>query len=75
MAPTQLPGRQRPEPSATTFLGAGFEFAAVVAVLTGAGWWLDQHWATEPWLRIVGVGVGVVGETYKLYRLGKRFFR
>jgi F0F1-type ATP synthase assembly protein I len=57
------------------FIGAGFEFAAVVAVLTCFGWWLDGKWGTAPWLLIVGLSIGVIGETYKFYRMGKRFFR
>ena len=67
-------GKQRQEPSPWNLAGAGFEFGAVVAVLSLLGWWLDGKWGTGPWLLLVGVTVGVTGGLFKLWKTGKRFF-
>jgi F0F1-type ATP synthase assembly protein I len=56
-------------------VGAGFEFTAVIGVLTLLGWWLDGRWGTTPGLLLTGLAIGFVGGIYKLYRTGKRFFR
>ena len=65
---------KRAEPSPMAFVGAGFEFAAVTAIMAGIGWWLDRTWGTDPWLLITGLGIGVIGGMYKLWRQGRRFF-
>ena len=55
-------------------LGIGFEFAAVVVVLAGIGWWLDGKWETSPWLMLTGLAIGTIGGLYKVWRVGKRYF-
>ncbi|MBI1337490.1 MAG: F0F1 ATP synthase subunit [Phycisphaera sp.] len=54
--------------------GAGMEVGLTVIALTALGWWLDGLFDTKPWLLIVGMAIGVIGSTYKLYRIGKRSF-
>jgi F0F1-type ATP synthase assembly protein I len=56
-------------------VGATTELGVVVAALAAGGWWLDGKLGTSPWLMLVGLAVGLIGETYKLWRLGRRFFR
>lgn len=56
-------------------MSAGIEFTAVTAALAGLGWWLDGKWGTDPWLMIIGLAMGLIGGTYKLWRLGRIFFR
>lgn len=65
---------QKDGPNPMALLGAGVELAASVVVLTLAGWWADGKLGTEPWLLLTGLALGMVGGTYKLWRLGKRFF-
>ncbi len=65
---------RRDEPGVMSIAGAGFEFAAALAVFMFLGWLGDQAWGTEPWLMLAGLGVGMVGGTYKLWRFGRRFF-
>lgn len=52
----------------------GIEFAAVVAILTLAGWWLDGKWGTSPWLLLTGMFISAIGGLYKVWRLGKKYF-
>ncbi|MEE9212860.1 MAG: AtpZ/AtpI family protein [Phycisphaeraceae bacterium] len=76
-APDQLdsPGAsKRGEPNPMVLVGAGVELGGVVAVLTLGGWWLDARWDTEPWLMFAGLAVGLVGGTYNVWRIAKRFF-
>jgi uncharacterized membrane protein len=68
------PPKGRKEPSPLAFVGAGFEFAAVIAMLGLGGWWLDGKWGTKPWLLIAGVAVGLFGGIYKFWRTGRQFF-
>jgi F0F1-type ATP synthase assembly protein I len=60
--------------SGLALMGAGLEMAAVVGLLATGGWWLDQRWGTGPWLMVAGLAVGLVGETYKIWRIGRRYF-
>ncbi len=62
------------EPNPLSLFGAGLEFAGATGGLTFVGWWLDSKWSTEPWLMCLGLAVGVIGGTYKIWRLGRRFF-
>lgn len=48
--------------------GVGLEFAAAVAGLTLAGYWIDQKLGSEPWGVLIGAFVGIVGGTYNLLR-------
>lgn len=38
------------------------------------GWWLDEKLGSTPWLMVSGIALGVVGGTYRLWLIGKRFF-
>lgn len=67
-------GRKGREPNAMVFMGAGLEFAGSVVLLALLGRWLDGKWNTGPWLMLAGLAMGLVGGTYNLYRMGKRFF-
>jgi F0F1-type ATP synthase assembly protein I len=70
--PAPKSGRDGPNPM--SLLGAGVELAAVVGIGTLGGWWLDAKCGTTPWLMIAGLAIGLVGEVYKLWRIGRRFF-
>ena len=80
--PDQEHGRPTPsvkaakgeEANPMALLGAGMELGGVIAVLTLLGWWLDGKWGTEPWLMLTGLSVAVVGGTYNVWRIAKRFF-
>jgi len=81
LPPPQRPGNdQEPDQDRssaslpTRLMTVGIEFAAVVAILTLAGWWLDQKWGTGPWLLLTGMFVSTIGGLYKVWRLGKKFF-
>lgn len=63
---------QAPNPMA--LMGVGLEFGAVVAVLALLGWWLDEKFATSPWLVLTGTVIGIVGGLYNLWMQGKRYF-
>ncbi len=43
------------------YAGLGVQFAASMALLGAAGWWLDGKLGTSPWLLITGVFAGAVG--------------
>lgn len=73
-SPRQPDTRQGAKPQPLAMLGTGFEFAAVVVVLAGIGWWLDGKWGTGPWLMLTGLAVGTIGGLYKVWRVGKRYF-
>lgn len=64
-------GKDRPNPLA--LLGLGLEVGAVLAVMTVIGWYLDQRFATLPWLTLTGVTMGMIGGMYNLWRVAKRF--
>jgi F0F1-type ATP synthase assembly protein I len=51
-----------------SYLTQGFQYAAVLLVFTGAGYWLDGRLHTLPWLTIVGAVIGGVGGFLHLYR-------
>jgi F0F1-type ATP synthase assembly protein I len=48
--------------------GLGIEFAGVVAVFCGIGYWLDQKWDTSPWLLLAGFFIGFAGMFYNLWK-------
>ncbi len=52
----------------------GIEFAAVVAILSLGGWWLDGKWGTSPWLLLTGLFISTIGGLYKVWRIGKQYF-
>ena len=55
-------------PPASHFAGLGLQLAAVLAVFTYGGYWLDQRLGTTPWLTILMVFVGAGGALYSIYR-------
>lgn len=61
-----MAGGKRPE--GLEYLGVGFEFAAAVGGLALLGYWVDRHFATEPWGVVVGALVGLIGGTYNLIK-------
>jgi hypothetical protein len=65
-------GENRGSSSLAPLLGAGLELAAIVAVLTLFGRWLDTRLATAPWLLIGGATIGVVGGLYRLWKVSQR---
>ena len=70
-----LAGRRRAAQSSPWALaGAGMELAAVIGVLTWFGWWLDTKWHTTPWLMFLCLMVGLIGGTYNVWRVARRFF-
>ena len=48
------------------YMGLGLQFAASVALLTFAGYWLDGRANTLPWFTVLGVLLGFVGATISL---------
>lgn len=48
--------------------GVGMEFAAAVAGLSLAGYWIDRHFGSGPWGLLAGAALGLVGGTYNLIR-------
>ncbi len=70
-------GRAAPErrtASPWALAGAGMELAGVMGVLTVGGWWLDEKYATGPWLMFAGLVAGMVGGTYNVWRIGRKYF-
>lgn len=55
-------------PPASQFAGLGLQLAAVVAVFTYGGYWLDRRLGTTPWLTILLVFVGAGGALHSIYR-------
>ena len=55
-------------PPASHFAGLGLQLAAVLAVFTYGGHWLDERLGTTPWLTILMVFLGAGGALYSIYR-------
>ncbi len=53
----------------------GVELAGIVGGFVGGGWWLDEKFETSPLFIIFGLVFGAVGGVYRLWRVGKTFFR
>lgn len=45
--------------------------AIQMALPPGIGWWLDQRYATAPWLMVVGVLIGFAMAMLELLKLAK----
>lgn len=80
LTPDQPPP-QKPKPtgdapgkSPWSLMSLGVELGLVTGLFTFGGWWLDKRWGTLPALTLVGLFIGVVGGTYKLWRVGKQAF-
>jgi F0F1-type ATP synthase assembly protein I len=50
------------------FAGIGLQFAGVILVFTGAGYWLDDRLGASPWFLILGVFTGAAGGFFSMYR-------
>jgi F0F1-type ATP synthase assembly protein I len=50
------------------FAGIGFQFAVVILVFTGIGYWLDRRLGTSPWLLVLGVFAGAAGGIFSMYK-------
>ncbi len=53
----------------------GLEFAVAVALGTGGGYWADRHYATAPWLTIIGVFAGFALGMYIIVKEARRMGR
>jgi hypothetical protein len=67
-----LPGKRAGGAQAVSdfgrFAGLGLTFALTMALLGGAGWWLDGRLGTKPWLLVAGVVLGAIGGFVKIVR-------
>ncbi len=52
--------------------GLGLELAVIVILIAAGGRWLDRLWGTEPWLLVLGAGLGMVLAMYNLIRRVRR---
>jgi F0F1-type ATP synthase assembly protein I len=73
-APHQPPRKAGSSRGPWSLVGVGVELGGAVALMTLAGWWLDRRWNSGPWLMLTGMGVGLIGGMYNLYKEGKRHF-
>lgn len=56
-----------------SYLGLFFGISVVIGMVFGG--WLDKRLHTTPWLRIVGVMLGLATGFNELYRVAKRYQR
>ena len=72
------PGRSTRESGSTQgwyqMAGAGFEFIVAVALFGGIGYGLDRWLGTEPWLLVVGFGLGFATGLFLLVKMARRTF-
>jgi F0F1-type ATP synthase assembly protein I len=54
--------------------GVGFEFAVSILLFGAIGWWLDGKLGTEPWLLIVGFGLGFAVGLWLLIKVARKMF-
>ncbi|MFW5752903.1 MAG: AtpZ/AtpI family protein [Planctomycetota bacterium] len=69
LASTSAPppaGSQRTSPLRALHLGS--TLAASVLLGVGIGWWIDQHWGTEPWATVSGAVLFIVAGIYHAIR-------
>ncbi len=50
------------------YMVLGTQLAAAVLVLGGAGWLIDDHFATDPWGLVIGLCVGSVVGFYQFLK-------
>ena len=70
-----IPGPQHTGPtgrggglSGAEFAGIGLQFALVILVFTGVGYWLDKRLGSSPWFLLVFVFLGAAGGFYSMVR-------
>ena len=61
---SQSPGEG---PPASSYAGAGFQFALALLLFFFAGRWLDGKLGTAPWLMLLGMVVGGGAGFYSMY--------
>jgi F0F1-type ATP synthase assembly protein I len=52
-----------------------FEFTSSIAVGAIVGWWVDEHWGTQPWGLTVSTLLATVGGFVRLLQVLKQFER
>jgi F0F1-type ATP synthase assembly protein I len=68
MAQTRRPEENDDKSAYTQWMGVGFEFCGVIAVLCYVGYLLDRALNTSPWLLILLSILGFVGMLYSIIR-------
>lgn len=54
-------------------LGIGVELVVTLVGMSVLGFWGDQYFGTEPWLALVGAGLGLAGGLYNTIRHVRHF--
>lgn len=54
--------------------GAGLETGLTLLALLWLGHWADGCFDTSPWLLLTALAMGLIATTYRLWRLGQRYF-
>ena len=52
--------------------GLGFELVAAIVGLAFVGYWIDRHYATQPWGVVIGSVLGIIGGLYNFIRSATR---
>jgi ATP synthase protein I len=52
-------------------LHLGLTFVACIVIGLGGGFWLDRALGTDPWLLLVGLGIGIAAGFVNLFRAMK----
>lgn len=72
MSPGKADGRGGPGgsgfPGWVRHAGVGLELAGAVAGFALLGYWVDRHYATDPWGLVGGVVLGFVGGLYNFVK-------
>jgi ATP synthase protein I len=55
-----------------TYSYIGIFFGVAVCIGFFAGRWADRRWHTDPWLQLIGLGIGVASGFVELYTLSKK---
>lgn len=63
-----MPDDKRDRPTWLRYSGVGMEFAASLVVFCLVGYWVDLRYGTSPWGLVIGLGLGLTGATYNLFR-------
>ncbi|MCU1283069.1 MAG: hypothetical protein JWM53_6615 [bacterium] len=56
-----------------SYIGIFFGVAVCLGVFGGR--WADRRWHTDPWLELVGLGIGLASGFRELYRVSKKALR
>lgn len=71
--PSQEPSPSEPPPPTAQTTARAYQAAmeAVLSILIGAGlgWWADRELGTEPWVMVVGLGLGFAAFVRRLLRV------